>query len=246
MLRVLGVSTDVDRLHLDAREVVLGVFPMGIDARGFSAVASEPSVAEEVRALRGDPETRLLVGVDRLDYTKGIEVRLNTYAAMLERGDASVDKHVLMQVAVPSRESVAEYAELRDVAVPQPALGRRRRDLVAHARGWTGYTHQWREPYCDQRLRGLIMASADSVADRDAAQALGWRTFRVKSSNAPVLAGEIVCPASEEQGKRLTCEQCGACNGGGWRQIIDLRKMSIVIDAHGGPSTMRVLAKMLD
>lgn len=83
--------------------------------------------------------------------------------------------------------------------------------LVRLVPGWTGYTHQWQR--CDPRFKGLCMASADTVADRDEAIANGWRTFRVKGKTDPLLAGEFVCPASEEAGKRKTCEDCRACSG---------------------------------
>tara|TARA_R110000868_G_scaffold147436_1_gene368947 strand:- start:813 stop:1586 length:774 start_codon:yes stop_codon:yes gene_type:complete len=81
----------------------------------------------------------------------------------------------------------------------------------------TGYTHQWRAAGVSERLRGLVMASCDSEQDRIDARAQGWRTFRVRRASAsgvePLTAGEIVCPASSEAGKRVTCEDCGLCAG---------------------------------
>lgn len=103
--------------------------------------------------------------------------------------------------------------------------------LTVRAAGRTGYTHQWRT--CDQRLRQLCMASADSVADAVDAHAAGWRTFRVAMPcDAPRVQGEAVCPASAEAGKKLTCAQCLACNGASGR------RGSIVIQAHGGFAVM--------
>jgi hypothetical protein len=104
--------------------------------------------------------------------------------------------------------------------------------LTHGATGWTGYTHQWRESI-GAPLRGLCMASADSEQDAADAHAAGWRTFRVALPNAPErLAGEAICPASEEAGKKLTCATCGACNGANGR------RGSIVIQAHGGFAVM--------
>ena len=74
----------------------------------------------------------------------------------------------------------------------------------------TGYTHQWRN---NPQLRPYLMASVDTEAEYWEARELGWRTFRVKDADAPILTGEFNCPASEEQGKRTTCADCGACNG---------------------------------
>lgn len=104
-------------------------------------------------------------------------------------------------------------------------------NLTRESVGHTGYTHQWRK--CDPALRTLCMASADSVADAQEAQAAGWRTFRVSMPcDAPRAANEAVCPASAEAGKKLTCAQCLACAGA------DGRRGSIVIQAHGGFAVM--------
>jgi hypothetical protein len=85
------------------------------------------------------------------------------------------------------------------------------RDVTDAAEGHTGYTHQWRT--CDQRLASLCMASVDTPHQRAEAVATGWRTFRVRLETQPVEAGEFICPASEEAGKKKTCEQCRACSG---------------------------------
>ncbi len=74
-----------------------------------------------------------------------------------------------------------------------------------------GYTHQWRT--CDQALRRRLMASCDSPADYHAARAAGWRPFRTRSPDEPLLPGEFVCPADAHAGQRMTCERCRACGG---------------------------------
>lgn len=98
--------------------------------------------------------------------------------------------------------------------------------LLAHAAGHTGYTHQWRSP--SNALRDLVMASADTAEEAAEARALGWRTFRVRCADEPMLERESVCPASEEAGKKLTCATCGACNG-----AASGRRGSIAIIVHG-------------
>ena len=76
--------------------------------------------------------------------------------------------------------------------------------------GRTGYTHQWtRRP----ALKRLVMASCETSAQAEIAQRQGWRTFRVKAPDSPLMAGEITCPASAEAGQRTTCDQCLLCNG---------------------------------
>ena len=92
--------------------------------------------------------------------------------------------------------------------------------------GWTGYTHQWRRPEA-RRLRNYVMASVDTEAEAVEAQAQGWRTFRVRTPDAPTLGSEIVCPASVEAGQKTTCEACGLCKGQ------KSQAHSIVIKSHG-------------
>ncbi|HET9594565.1 MAG TPA: bifunctional alpha,alpha-trehalose-phosphate synthase (UDP-forming)/trehalose-phosphatase [Anaeromyxobacteraceae bacterium] len=112
VLRLVGAPTEVDRIRWNDREVRLGVFPMGIDAAKLSALASSPEVKALVDGHRAGGE-RLLVGIDRLDYTKGIERRLLAFEALLQRHPDLRGRVRLVQVAVPSRESVEAYRELR-------------------------------------------------------------------------------------------------------------------------------------
>jgi trehalose 6-phosphate synthase/phosphatase len=112
-LRLVGATTEVDRLRWDGREVRMGVFPMGIDAAHFSALASSPEVEELVASHRREGH-QLLLGIDRLDYTKGIQRRLLAFEALLRAHPELQGKVRLVQVAVPSRENVEAYRDLRE------------------------------------------------------------------------------------------------------------------------------------
>lgn len=99
--------------------------------------------------------------------------------------------------------------------------------LLSRAANWLGYTHQWRRSIA-KGFQVYCMASVETERAMRAAQARGWRTFRIRDSiESPLLKGEFSCPASEEQGKRLTCAQCRACDGG------PPPKASVAIVAHG-------------
>ena len=115
LIQVLGLTVDIDRVQLSDREVRLGVFPMGVDAAAFSALAEAPEVEAEVKALKEDGSVKLLVGVDRLDYTKGIPRRLLAYERLLESHPELQERVRLVQVAVPSRTNVEAYQEFRSV-----------------------------------------------------------------------------------------------------------------------------------
>jgi trehalose 6-phosphate synthase/phosphatase len=114
-LTLLGLTVEIDKVQLTDREVRLGVFPMGVDAGSFRALAQEPEVQAEVNALRGDQSVRLLVGVDRLDYTKGIPRRLLSYEKMLQTHPELRERVRLVQVAVPSRTGVGAYQDFRSL-----------------------------------------------------------------------------------------------------------------------------------
>lgn len=100
--------------------------------------------------------------------------------------------------------------------------------LLARAAGHTGETHQWRRARA-QAYRRILMASVDSEPQGDRARAMGWRTFRVKSACEPKVRGEMACPASQEAGRRLTCETCGVCDGAQDRPS----RASGVMNVHG-------------
>ncbi|HEX8437605.1 bifunctional alpha,alpha-trehalose-phosphate synthase (UDP-forming)/trehalose-phosphatase [Archangium sp.] len=115
LMRLLGLETVVDRVDYNGREVRLGGFPMGIDAQAFENLANEPTVLEDVRQHREkSSEQRLVLGVDRLDYTKGIPRRLLAVQRLLEREPEWRGKLRFVQIAVPSRTAVADYAAYRD------------------------------------------------------------------------------------------------------------------------------------
>jgi trehalose 6-phosphate synthase/phosphatase len=114
VLRILGISTPGDRVFFDGREIRLGVFPIGVDAQTFGKLAEDPEVLAEVATIRGDARGQhILLGIDRLDYTKGIPRRLLAFERLLEREPHWRDKVRLVQVAVPSRDKVPSYQEFR-------------------------------------------------------------------------------------------------------------------------------------
>jgi hypothetical protein len=106
--------------------------------------------------------------------------------------------------------------------------------LIEQSKSVLCYTHRWKD--CDPRWSNYSMASVDSEEERLEALSNGWRTFRVRTPEQPLMKGEFVCPASEEEGFRLQCEDCKSCRG--WYDFSDSarekgRSASPVIMAHG-------------
>jgi len=122
--RLLGMATKADTVTFippgDApsgrRTVRAAAIPISVDFRGLNALARTPQViarAAEIRASLGDPKI-LMLGVDRLDYTKGFRPRLKAYEELLQDKVIAPPDVTLMQVALPSRERVRAYRLLRE------------------------------------------------------------------------------------------------------------------------------------
>tara|TARA_R110000868_G_scaffold68622_4_gene202815 strand:- start:3899 stop:4645 length:747 start_codon:yes stop_codon:yes gene_type:complete len=99
--------------------------------------------------------------------------------------------------------------------------------LLSEAAGHTAYSHQTATPGAAFRS-AYMMESADNEAQARAAWAAGRRTFRVVKSIDDIVKGaEILCPASKEAGRRVTCSQCKLCGGA------SVAGKSIAIPDHG-------------
>ena len=112
---MLGLTYAGNTIDVDGRKTKAGAFPISIDVREMEKLASRPEVrmrSEQIRVELGNPKT-VILGVDRLDYTKGIELRLKAFRELLEDRALSATDTVLVQVATPSRERVEHYEALR-------------------------------------------------------------------------------------------------------------------------------------
>lgn len=107
---------DGDDVVVNGRRVQVRVFPIGVDVGAIERLANDPDMvarAKQIRASLGNPE-QILLGVDRLDYTKGIARRLEAFAELLSEERLEVPRHVLIQVAEPTRENVPGYSDFRE------------------------------------------------------------------------------------------------------------------------------------
>ncbi len=116
MARRQSAATGTDSLlDYNGRTIRVGAFPISVDCEQIITLANDPTIrarAKEFRKDLGDPEL-VLLGVDRLDYTKGIQQRIKAVSEMFQDGSLAAGKHVMVQVAVPSRETDAHYERER-------------------------------------------------------------------------------------------------------------------------------------
>jgi trehalose 6-phosphate synthase len=113
--QLLGTEHHDGVIHSAGGATRVGVFPISIDVGEVEEIAAGRATRQRmsrIRARLGDPEV-ILLGVDRLDYTKGIGLRLRAFASLLESGQLDPARHVMVQVATPTREAVEHYQDER-------------------------------------------------------------------------------------------------------------------------------------
>jgi trehalose 6-phosphate synthase len=139
-----------------ARQVHARNYPISIDTASMEEVARRDDVrarAKEIRAELGDPDT-VFLGVDRLDYTKGILHRVKAYGELLDEGRLGPPSAVLVQVASPSRERVEQYQLLRGQV--EATVGRINGDHGSLGHPAVHYLHQ---SYPREEMAALYLAS---------------------------------------------------------------------------------------
>lgn len=113
--RLLGVNPDESSIEYQGRVVHIGTYPIGVDYQKFVRTAATHEVKKIKRALRRRyAKQRIILSVDRLDYSKGITQRLEAYRLFLQQNRKYRGNVVLQMIAVPSRTEVESYKELRD------------------------------------------------------------------------------------------------------------------------------------
>ena len=152
----VGLREAPGEVRLDGRTTRVGAFPISVDSATLSGRGADPATAEratELRAELGNPET-LLLGVDRLDYTKGIGVRFEAYGELLADGRLDPSTTVLVQVATPSRERIDAYRRTREEV--ERVVGRLNGDHASLGRPVVHYLHRALPP---EELAPLYLAA---------------------------------------------------------------------------------------
>jgi trehalose 6-phosphate synthase/phosphatase len=112
--RLLEVESTVDRVEIRGREIRLAAIPIGIAPDDFLGHIDRPETKDQLEKLRAQYAGRkVILAVDRLDYTKGLPERLRTFRRLLRMDPELIGKVILLQIAVPSRENIESYQELR-------------------------------------------------------------------------------------------------------------------------------------
>ena len=195
LLRILGYDSRMDRVASGGRSTRLEALPIGIAPQEFTSL------------LRDDPQTqaaleryrerfkgrRVLLAVDRLDYTKGLPERLRAYRRLLERAPDLREQVVLVQIAVPTREKIPQYEELR----------RRVSGMVGDLNGDFG-TPDWTPvTYIRRSITRSELVALYALAD------VGWVTPLRDGMNL-VAKEYVACQGEGGQGALVLSEFAGA------------------------------------
>ena len=205
--RVLRFTTKRDGITIPqadgtSRTVIAKAYPISIDAQSFIELAKDPAIRERAREIReqlGNP-SKILLGVDRLDYTKGIRHRLKAFGELLEDAKVKVGEVTLVQVASPSRPGVEAYQDLRDEI--ELTVGRINGDYDTLNHTAIRYLHQG---FPREEMVALYLAADVMLvtALRDGMNLVAKEYVAVHTDNRGVLVLSEFAGAADELGSAL-------------------------------------------
>ncbi|GHF42972.1 alpha,alpha-trehalose-phosphate synthase [UDP-forming]/trehalose-phosphatase [Deinococcus metalli] len=194
--RTLGIETGPGTVAVDGRTVRIEARPIGIDVGAFETLAAAPETAERAGRLRDNLRTLVLLAVDRLDYTKGIPERLDAFEAFLDAHPRARGRVSLVQIAVPSRERVEAYLQLR-----QQVEGRVGRINGRFSRdGWTPVHYVFRGLDREELVAHYRAADAMLVTPLRDGLNLVAKEFAASSADGVLLLSRFAGAAGEMPG----------------------------------------------
>jgi trehalose 6-phosphate synthase/phosphatase len=112
--RLAAVNFSSNIISLENRQIIVEPFPMGIDFEKFENLPLQPDVAQEIENLKNDKKGRMILSIDRLDYSKGILERLRAFELLLQMHPKHIEQLSLFMIVVPSRDTVPQYKDLKE------------------------------------------------------------------------------------------------------------------------------------
>ena len=114
VLRLFGYESNMGYINYQNRILKVDTFPMGIDYERFSSSILNPDTKKEIKKLKDQVgEKKIILSVDRMDYTKGIIKRLEAFEFFLQKNPEYLEKVILIMIVVPSRIRVKQYQHLK-------------------------------------------------------------------------------------------------------------------------------------
>ncbi len=212
--RILGYEHSLGLITTDERVLKVDAFPMGIDYEKFARAPEKKEVRQEIKRIKKRIENRkIILSVDRLDYTKGIAQRLRAYDLFLEKYPEYREKVVLILVAVPSRTKVEHYMQLKRAV--DELIGR-----INGRHGVFGWTPVW---YLYRSLQFQTLSALYYLAD--VALVTPYR------DGMNLIAKEYVATTPAEHGMLVLSEMAGAASELGEAIIINPFNLNQMVEA---------------
>jgi len=199
--RLLGYESTFGQIKVDNRLAKVDTFPMGIDYERFSSAVTESAVQDEIKQIRDEVgERKIIFSIDRLDYTKGILKRLESFDLFLDNNPEYEEKVTLILVAVPSRTGVEQYELLKKQL--DELVGR-----INGQHGKIGWVPVW---YLYQFLPFRTLVALYNIADialitplRDGMNLIAKEFIATKLDGKGVLILSEMAGAAREMGEAL-------------------------------------------
>jgi len=212
--RIVGTEHSMGALAIDDRIVKADAFPMGIDYDRYSTAVEDPKVKKRLSTIQkkvGD--RKIIISIDRLDYTKGILQRLEAFDLFLTQNPEYKEKVTLILVAVPSRTGVEDYAELRRQL--EGLVGR-----INGEHGSFGWVPVW---YLYRSLPFERIAALYNAADVALVTPL--------RDGMNLIAKEFVATKTDGKGVLILSEMAGAASELGEAIVVNAHNKQAIIDA---------------
>ncbi len=212
--RIVGIEHTLGKLHVNNRIVRVDAFPMGIAYEKYAQAANEPDVKREVdKIVAKIGKRKIIISIDRLDYTKGIIERLEAFDLFLSENTEYKGKVTLIIVAVPSRTGVEDYQMLRDKL--ERLVGR-----VNGEHGSIGYMPVW---YLYRFLHFQQITALYHIADVALVTPL--------RDGMNLIAKEFVASKTEGNGVLILGEMTGAASELGEALIVNANNKREIVNA---------------
>ena len=212
--RIIGTEHSMGSLAVGNRIVKVDAFPMGIDYNRYAGAVEDPKVKKRLATIRKKVgERKIILSIDRLDYTKGIIQRLEAFDLFLSQNPEYKEKVTLILVAVPSRTGVKDYMELRKQL--EWLVGR-----VNGEQGTIGWIPVW---YLYRFLPFERIAALYSAADVALVTPL--------RDGMNLIAKEFIATKTDGKGVLILSEMAGAASELGEAVIVNAHNKQEIIDA---------------
>ena len=212
--RIMGLEHTLGTLHVDSRIAKVDAFPMGIDYEKYSRAIQDPEIVrEKEKILQHVGDRKIIISIDRLDYTKGIIQRLEAFDLFLSENPHYKEKVTLIMVAVPSRTTVEDYKRLRNRL--EQLVGR-----VNGEHGSIGYMPVW---YLYRFMSFNQISALYSAADVALITPL--------RDGMNLIAKEFIASKNDGKGVLILSEMTGAASELGEAVIVNSNNKAAIIQA---------------